>query len=952
MRRFAFLAVGLLSFLAGILWLLREEPVPPEPAEASRQLTESLRDRAARPPPREELSADGALELQGRVLTAEGAPIGGVLLSLSARVSPTRLSELPCVCEDACQPHPLDGSCPQAPVALLARVAAREGEPQVLARTTSAADGSFVLRGLEARDYRVWADSERGVATAEVSGSQRTMELILEEGWMLTGKIVGSDRAGLEGAVVTAVDAQLGRYQDVLTSSDGTFSLGPLPAHPQLVVASLGTLIPNAQEVTPNPGGKPLVLELETPLRIEGQALRNEAPVEGAEVVLSGMHRADTVRSGASGRFSFEQLRSGTYSVRATEGRNTAEVALNLRPLKPTSPLVLRLEEGGVLLGTVRDQDGAPVPGAQVSASIEAAGVDPTRETVSDGQGNFRIDPLLPGQATVWATAKGYLQPTHAPRVLVSLDQAAQVELKLERAAVLSGVVVDEEGAPVQGVKVVGAVSLKGGDDGTTGPDGRFTLSVGTGPVRFTAQHAGFRDHASTPTAPASGVRIVLQRGLQLRGRVLDEAGTPVKGARVMALAPGKGGEDEKDLERVTESGPGGTFHLGGLEPGAFLLAALVEEEEGGQRAMRMGATRVVLPFDGELTVRLKAGASIRGVVVDQHGQPAPGIELMAMLEGVSGGPAPPVDEMVALLESGAPFGQARTGEEGRFEIRNLRPGRFELSVRGAGFEPLETQTRSGEKELRLVVRRFPRLSGRVLGADGQPLTRFSVRGMPIEAIDGRFQEPLAGRKEITIRAPDHVEWRRTITGTDEDLDLGDVRLGRGTTVTGRVVDAATGAALPGALVGLQPAGAGDWTLSIERGAARSDREGRFLLRHVEPGEGSLLYGEHPDYQKTSTPWSSGETVLSLNRLSTLRGKLVLANGEAGAGSVRAVQTSNGARVTSASTAAGGAFELKLAAGNYRLEVTGPRPFQPLEISVGAAGPVAPVELRERPDGG
>ncbi|MDQ3263824.1 MAG: carboxypeptidase-like regulatory domain-containing protein [Myxococcota bacterium] len=865
MRRFAFLAVGLLAFLSGILWLLREEPVPPEPAEQSRQLVESMRDRAARPPPREELSADGALELQGRVLAPDGSPVGGALLSVTARASPPRLSGAPCVCEDSCRPHTLDGSCPQAPGALLERVAAREGEPQVLARTTSAADGSFVLRGLEARDYRVWADSERGVATEEVSGTQRTVEVTLEEGWVLTGKIVGGDRAGLAGAVVTVVDAKLGRYQDVLSAADGTFSLGPLPTHPQLVVASLGALLPNAKEVTP---GEALVLELATPLRIEGQVLRDDVPVEGAEVVLSGMHRTDTVRSAASGRFSFDRLRSGTYSVRATEGRDTGEAALNLQPQKPNPPLLLRLEEGGVLMGTVRNQDGAPVPGAQVSVSVEAPGLDPTRETVSDAEGNFRIDPLLPGEATVWAAAEGYLAPSNTRRTLISLGQPAQVEVKLERAAALSGVLVDEDGDPVQGAKVVGAVSLKGGDDATTGADGRFTLEVAAGPVRFTAKHSGFRDHASTPTAPSPELRVVLQRGLQLRGRVLDEAGGPVKGARVMAVAPGKGAEPDQDLERVTESGAGGAFHVGGLEPGAFLVAALVEKEEGGQRAMRMGATRVVLPFDGELTVRLKAGASIRGVVVDQHGRPAEGIRVQALLEGLSGGAAPPVDEMVALLEAGSPFGEGQTSGEGRFEIRNLRPGHFALHARAKGYEPLEIRARAGEKEARLVVRRLPRLSGRVLGSEGQPLTRFTVNGVSVQSTDGRFQEPISGRKHATIRAPDHAEWSREIQLGADDLDLGDVLLVRGQTVAGRVVDGVSGAGIPGALVDLKPTGAREkWSLSVERGAARTDREGRFQLRHVEPGEGSRLYVSHPDYEKTSAPPNAGGTVVPLTQL-------------------------------------------------------------------------------------
>ena len=46
-------------------------------------------------------------------------------------------------------------------------VAAREGDVLVLARTTAAADGSFLLEGLGPGSVTLWADSGRGAAVLQ-----------------------------------------------------------------------------------------------------------------------------------------------------------------------------------------------------------------------------------------------------------------------------------------------------------------------------------------------------------------------------------------------------------------------------------------------------------------------------------------------------------------------------------------------------------------------------------------------------------------------------------------------------------------------------------------------------------------------------------------------------------------------------------------------------------------
>ncbi len=84
----------------------------------------------------------------------------------------------------------------------------------------------------------------------------------------------------------------------------------------------------------------------------------------------------------------------------------------------------------GALRGEIKDATGARVPGAQVVA--EAAGSSISRSETANGQGEFRIEGLLPGSYRVMVTAKGYAQATADVDVAVSVVRDINVTLKPE----------------------------------------------------------------------------------------------------------------------------------------------------------------------------------------------------------------------------------------------------------------------------------------------------------------------------------------------------------------------------------------------------------------------------------------------------------------------------------------------------------------------------------------
>ena len=96
----------------------------------------------------------------------------------------------------------------------------------------------------------------------------------------------------------------------------------------------------------------------------------------------------------------------------------------------------------GVILGTVSDQTGAVMPGAEVEVTAVGTGV--ARVMVTGEDGNYRIVNLDPGEYSVRAMLPGF-KPKTVQGIILQVDQRARIDVELE-----VGEVADE--VTVQGV--------------------------------------------------------------------------------------------------------------------------------------------------------------------------------------------------------------------------------------------------------------------------------------------------------------------------------------------------------------------------------------------------------------------------------------------------------------------------------------------------------------------
>lgn len=253
-----------------------------------------------------------------------------------------------------------------------------------------------------------------------------------------------------------------------------------------------------------------------------------------------------------------------------------------------------------VLRGRVTNEAGEPLADVRVRVAIPATDmrfVDLTtghklRETRTDVRGEYRLelpDVATPTKVSLDALKPGYRRLVGTLRsggdpidIEVAPGKVAEASMKLKPALYFRGVVVDEQGKPIAGVKVDSQLVRPGAygfmENLATPSDGSFELFCypiqrrnTTGRVRFS-----HRDYVSVeigdvfalePKARDS-IRVVMPTGFRVTGRVTDEAGKPVAKALVKAILKDGG------HRKANFADGDGRFTLRGLSGGLTMLTA------------------------------------------------------------------------------------------------------------------------------------------------------------------------------------------------------------------------------------------------------------------------------------------------------------------------------------------------------------------------------------------
>jgi uncharacterized GH25 family protein len=398
----------------------------------------------------------------------------------------------------------------------------------------------------------------------------------------------------------------------------------------------------------------------------------------------------------------------------------------------------LRLE------GEVLDADDHPVAGATV-----ALGSNPPRTATTETDGGFAFDALVGRQYTLVARAS---QGVAGPVTARLTEKSDPIVLRLRPAAKVTVTVTGLDGTPIDGA----TVELRGTDiqQQTTKAGTAVFATVVPGGYQVAAW-AERMAHSMTWIGVNAGettTKLVLAAGAPVVGRVVDDHGTPVAGARVTFHGASDWSQQADDRYDAVTSGTDGVFKFAAMGAGSFRFSAAHPEFAPGSSAM--------ITLDGKtertgVEVVVTAGAVVRGRVVDVNKQPVVSARVRI---GVAA-------RQRMIFE---PPRQAYTDAKGAFEIKGL-PRRELAAVAmhetGASQSVPVDATRGDVSDVTLIVDVTGTIAGIVVDPSGQPVegaqvsagpnfrdqratgdfTQWRLRGFPQELTDGAGRFTLTG---------------------------------------------------------------------------------------------------------------------------------------------------------------------------------------------------------------
>jgi hypothetical protein len=388
--------------------------------------------------------------------------------------------------------------------------------------------------------------------------------------------------------------------------------------------------------------------------------------------------------------------------------------ALTEASAKPASTDRRAEEPAPALRGKIVDSDGNQVNGVTVHLVSTATPPAVLAETKSNREGAFAFANVEPGSVRV--SAEHEPEGVTTTDLVVKDEATTDVLLVLSAAEAIHGTVVDGDDHPIAGV-VVTAVGVPWEVPAATS-DAAGEFKMVSVPHEATSLLATARGYATTSASLAARaqsteatehvVRLRLAAAPPIRGDVLDAEGRPVS-ARVTACEGERYGAE-------TLSGKDGSFELPpstvGCAAVAFLDGFAPSEE-------------VALAAGGRVTLRLQAGGSIEGVVVDDHGSAIAsftvGVESFSAARGKS---------------IGRRKSQSFEDPRGSFRLESLAPGTYVLTATAesqppARSEPVAVAGGAPTKGVRIVLSAGGVVAGHV----------YDDQHAPLEGVDLAFDQ-------------------------------------------------------------------------------------------------------------------------------------------------------------------------------------------------------------------
>lgn len=297
-------------------------------------------------------------------------------------------------------------------------------------------------------------------------------------------------------------------------------------------------------------------------------------------------------------------------------------------------------------------------------------------------------------------------------------DTPLEFKLDCVPAGALYGTITEEDGSPARGIMItlveveranpkrMGSLDVRIKNSSSSSDlTERFNASpLPIGGTYMVVAHRGLNYAVSHPypitrETPLQQIHLVMKKGIDLKGKVIDPYGKPVAAANFnLSFSPNVGSHGFSTSRNYT--GRLGQFLVRNIVPDIAGKYSFEMNDNPGWRRQRVEFK----PKEGEeLKIVLQFGRRYSGKVVDAAtGWPIPGIEVYAL-------PKPPSSKRSGYLDA-----DAKTNERGEFEFTTLDNGNYQLGIRSATITPRQEfivrGDFTGEKTIPVTLAKWSKL--------------------------------------------------------------------------------------------------------------------------------------------------------------------------------------------------------------------------------------------------
>lgn len=467
----------------------------------------------------------------------------------------------------------------------------------------SAASSAKIYAYAEARGFRgafgefTVDDIQRGIPR----------DIVLLEGGVVAGRLLGPDGAAMAGLRVTTWPEDGNRFnnlRDAITTADGAFRIAGLDEGPHVLEpqSPVNGLAPAARSIPFTIDGQSrheaFEFHYQPGFVISGTAtaVKDEAPMSERLVTLhhpEWLYPRETITDD-DGAFSFDAIPEGWYTV-SLRGyswddqrppltvEDVAAGTLDVYFQTDEEP-----EDGFLDLHLYNANTGRPITEPILLTLLYTRFGYPKNESLQldpSADGHVTIEGLPRVDMRLVVDARGYARqalPASLTSALSDVAPELSLEVSLHAGREIGGRVTDALGHPIEGARLDARVALVPGEElpdglGVSRLDGTFRLRTVSPEARFlTAVADGYAPAAAAippGSTPIQLVRIALAGGALVSGQAFYEDGSAAPG-EVIQLAGAI-------TTHYATTDPGGVFQFENVEDGPFDLTLPTGEPLG-----------------------------------------------------------------------------------------------------------------------------------------------------------------------------------------------------------------------------------------------------------------------------------------------------------------------------------------------------------------------------------